>query len=438
MKILDKTLLLLGGSFQQCIAIEKAKALGIRTVLCDYLPDNPGRNLADVFYLQSTTDRDGVLAVAQKEKVDGILAYASDPAAPTAAYVAERMGLPTNPLKAVEILSFKNCFRVHLAAVGLPCPQTVSFAASLTLEAVQAKLQVLPFPFVMKPTDSSGSKGVTVVRQAADVPMALASAKQHSRNGILIAETYLEKEFPHVIGGDIFILDGRIAFDGLMSCIRDPKCALIPGGEIYPSGLRQDQKAAVLDVLSKLIASLGLRFGELNVEVILGPGNIPYVMELGARAGGNFIPLQLSDVSGIDLVQANVLCALGITPENIEFSGNEAVAATCVVHSAEAGIFRRLRIAPELLPSVYRKIMYKKEGDLVEVFNGANQALGILFLRFETVEQLQHFVRGKDELVRVEVEHHVNPLNNIGICRGGVSANDERFAVRLLCGGAGR
>lgn len=438
MKVQDKTLLLLGGSFQQCIAIEKAKALEIRTVLCDYLPNNPGRNLADVFYLQSTTDRDGVLAVARKEKVDGILAYASDPAALTTAFVAEQLGLPTNPLKAVEILSFKKRFRAHLAEVGLPCPQTVSFGASLTLEEVQAKLQALPMPFVMKPTDSSGSKGVTVVRQASDVPMALASAKQHSRNGTLIAETYLEKEFPYVIGGDIFVLNGKIAFDGLMSCIRDPKCALIPGGEIYPSELRPNQKSVVIDVLSKLIVSLGLRFGELNVEVILGSDNTPYVMELGARAGGNFILLQLSDVSGIDLVQANVLCALGITPEKIEFSGNGAAAAICVVHSAEAGIFRRLRIAPEISPSVYRKVMYKREGDPVEVFNGANQALGILFLRFETVEQLQNFVCGKDELVQVEVDSPVNPLNNIEICRGGVSANAECFAVRVLCGGAGR
>ena len=143
-------------------------------------------------------------------------------------------------------------------------------------------------------------------------------------------------------------------------------------------------------------------------------------------------------MSGIDLVQANVLCALGITPEKIEFSGNGAAAAICVVHSAEAGIFRRLRIAPEISPSVYRKVMYKREGDPVEVFNGANQALGILFLRFETVEQLQNFVRGKDELVQVEVDSQVNPLNNIEICRGGVSANAECFAVRVLCGGAGR
>ena len=90
-------ILLLGGSSQQIIAIKTAKRLGLYTVLCDYLIDNPGQYEADKFYLVSTTDKDTVLKVAKQEKVDGVLAYASDPSAPTAAYVAEKMGLPTNP-----------------------------------------------------------------------------------------------------------------------------------------------------------------------------------------------------------------------------------------------------------------------------------------------------------------------------------------------------
>ena len=109
-----KTLLLLGGSDQQVVAIETAKRLGYRTVLCDFLPDNPGQYTADKFYLVSTTDREAVLEVAKKENVDGVLAYASDPAAPTAAYVAETLGLPTNPSCAVETLCNKDLFRDFL------------------------------------------------------------------------------------------------------------------------------------------------------------------------------------------------------------------------------------------------------------------------------------------------------------------------------------
>ena len=102
-----KKILLLGGSRQQVVAIETAKKLGYYTILCDYLSDNPGQNYADKFYLESTTDKEAILKIAEKEKIDGIVAYASDPAAPTAAYVAEKLGLPTNPYESVNILCNK-------------------------------------------------------------------------------------------------------------------------------------------------------------------------------------------------------------------------------------------------------------------------------------------------------------------------------------------
>ena len=108
-----KKILLLGGSAQQIVALKTAKRLGYYTVLCDFLTDNLGQYEADKFYLVSTTDKNAVLEVAKKERIDGVLAYASDPAAPTAAYVAEKMNLPGNPYQSVEILCNKDQFR-HL------------------------------------------------------------------------------------------------------------------------------------------------------------------------------------------------------------------------------------------------------------------------------------------------------------------------------------
>ena len=102
-----KKILLLGGSAQQLVAIRAAKELGYYTVVMDYLPDNPGQYEADKFYGESTTDVEAVYRIAKEEQVEGILAYASDPAALPAAIVAERLGLPTNPAKIVEILGLK-------------------------------------------------------------------------------------------------------------------------------------------------------------------------------------------------------------------------------------------------------------------------------------------------------------------------------------------
>ena len=133
-----KKILLLGGSTQQIPAIEYAKKQGYGTILCDYLPDNPGQHYADRFYCVSTTDQEAILEVAQKEKVDGVVACTSDPAAPTAAYVAEKMRLPTIPYKLVELLTNKDEFRAFLAEHNL-CTQ-ITFLFFIYLKGSKKKI----------------------------------------------------------------------------------------------------------------------------------------------------------------------------------------------------------------------------------------------------------------------------------------------------------
>lgn len=404
----QKSILMLGGSRQQVVAINTAKRLGYRTVLCDYLPDNPGQHAADVFYQESTTDPELMLKIARKEGVSGVLAYSSDPAAPTAAYVAEQLGLPTNPLASVRTLSEKHLFRAHLHKAGLPCPKSQPLPADATaadaLKIVAS--QGMRLPLVIKPTDSSGSKGVSVLPQVdeKDVAAAIAHAAAFSRNRVLVVEEYIQASFPRVIGGDVFVVDGKVAFWGLMSCLRDEALGgLVPIGERNPSGLTPAQTARVKQVVQDLVTSLDLKFGELNVEVIVGEGNTPYFLELGARAGGNMIPVQLSDISGIDLVEANVRYAMGDSSLDVTFEGNDVPLATYVLHTDHAGTFVGLDIAPQLAPHVYRKVMYVEPGDAVEGFDGANKALGIFFLRFDSVAQMEAALAGIQGKIRAVV-----------------------------------
>lgn len=381
-----KTILMLGGSRQQVVAIEKAKELGFRTVLCDYLPDNPGQYFADVFYQESTTDRERMLDIARAEGVSGVLAYSSDPASPTAGYVAERMGLPSNPLSAIEAMSEKHLFRAFLREAGLPCPQAKPFSRNATADEVSRLVEGFRFPVVVKPTDSSGSKGVSVLDDLSDLGAAIAHAGTFSRNDMLICEEYIRKTFPYVVGGDIFVVEGEVRFWGLMSCLRDEGLGgLVPVGKMMPSGLSINENVAVKDVLQRLVTALGVRFGELNVEVIVGEDNVPYVLELGSRAGGNMIPVQLSDASGVDLVAANVLCAMGEDPGDISWDSAECngAFATYVLHSGTNGMFRGVNKSDAIVPHVYREVIYKQQGEPVEAFDGANKALGIEFLRFD-------------------------------------------------------
>ncbi len=145
---------MLGGSLYQVYAIKEAVKMG---VLCNHLrllaPNNPGHQYAHEYYNVSTTDRRLFTSLAKRLQVDGVVAYASNPAAPTAAYVCEKLGLPTSPYNSVEILSQKDLFRRYLAEHNFNVPKYVG--CSSYPEALE-QIKNLTLPVMIKPVDSSG------------------------------------------------------------------------------------------------------------------------------------------------------------------------------------------------------------------------------------------------------------------------------------------
>lgn len=404
-----RTLLQLGGSTQQIVVIEAAKRCGYRTVVCDYLPDNPGQHYADAFYPVSTTDRDAVLEVARAENVEGVLAYSSDPAAPTAAYVAEKLGLPTNPLASVETLSVKTLFREHLRKADFPCPHAVGIPADTLPSQARNLVSSLRFPIVVKPSDSSGSKGVSVLdRSVLDTPDGLADAlekaRTFTRNGMLIAEEHIGLATPTVIGGDIFVKDGRVCFWGLSNCLRTKESPLLPIGETMPLDLPDSLQSKVRSTIQDLVTSLDIRFGELNVEVIIGEGNVPYILELGARAGGAMLPVLLSDASGIDLMRANVMCAMGDDPGALDWQAESECYSIYFLNSEKSGVYRGYSLSPAAQSACYRVVPYQEEGAHVERFEHAGHMLGVLFFRFPDRAQMNAVMGSISDHVSAIVE----------------------------------
>lgn len=398
-----KKILMLGGSAQQVPAIQAAKEMGYHTVLIDYLPDNPGQHVADKWYQESTTDVEAVHRIAEDEGVSGILPYASDPAALPAAVVCERLGLPTNPAKSVEILGVKHKFRQFLQDNGFPCPQKVTFGTTDEFDKAKNEIKSLRFPIVIKPTDSSGSKGVSFLVDLNGFAEAVGHADVYSRNKILIAEEFIERGFPDVIGGDIFVENGRIILYGDMACLRgDNGASLIPIGEKTPNGLNPTQERVVRAELQRIVTALGIRQGELNIEMLLDENDVPYFLELGPRAGGNMIPIQLSDAYGVDLVRANILAAMG-EPINLKPIEPADCFMTYVLHSREDGIFSGVEYSPEIAPYIYRKVIYKQPGDPVEVFDGAGKALGIIFMKFPSPSVMNQFQSTIDSHIRINL-----------------------------------
>ena len=393
-----KKILLLGGSSQQIIAIETAKRLGLYTVLCDYLPDNPGQYHADRFYEISTTDREAVLEIAGKENVDFIIAYASDPAAPTAAYVAEKLGLPTNPYAAVETLCNKDRFRSFLHEHGFNAPEARGYESR---EAAEADAERFVFPVIVKPVDSSGSKGATVLRGADGLGAAADFAFSYSRAHRIIVEEYIEKKHPYLIGGDVFVSEGRVVQWGLMNCHRDDRVnPLVPVGKSYPPMLGEADLRAVKDTLQRLVTELGIRFGPMNVELVIDRNDRVFPIDIGPRSGGNMIPDLLGMIFECDVVEMSIRAAMG---ENVHVKmgdGNPCY-ATLNLHSERPGVFARVELDPLLKKYVIRENIYKAPGDEVRRFANASDALGIVFFRFPDRETMIMMEEHMHEHVRI-------------------------------------
>ena len=397
-----KKILLLGGSAQQIVAIKTAKQLGYYTVLCDFLTDNPGQYEADKFYLVSTTDKAAVLEVAQKEHVDGVLAYASDPAAPTAAYIAEKLGLPGNPCQSVEILCNKDRFRKFLLENGFSAPKANGYAS--VEDALNDKVYY-EYPIIIKPVDSSGSKGATVLHSEEEgLTDALEFAFSFSRCHRVIVEHFIEKRHPYLIGGDVFIEDGKIVLWGLLNCHRDNSVnPLVPVGKSYPLQLETEDVQRVKETLVSMVERLGIRNGSMNVELVVDKSNRVWPIDVGPRSGGNMIPDLLGDMFGVDIAEMSVEAAMGTAIKGNIHEPN-GFYATHNLHSNKNGTYKDIVFSPDIEPYIYRKCLYKKAGDAVEYFDNAAKCLGIVFFKFPDENVMRNILEHINDLITIELQ----------------------------------
>lgn len=378
---------MLGGSAAQVNAIKHAKKLGLHVVLCDYLTDNPGQYVADEYIPVSTTDEKAVLKIAEQQKIDGIVAYASDPAAPTAAYVGNALELPSNPYESVVTLCHKDRYRKFLRKSGFHAPEAASFTSCG--EALDF-FHSIGEEALVKPTDSSGSKGVSWIQTKEDFEKAFHRAMAFSRCKRVLVEQPIRNKYSFILGGDGFIVDGELRFACLMNCHRDAICnPLVPTGKSSPSVLPANENDVVFSEISKALALLDMKMGALNLEVIIDIHDKIFLLEIGPRNGGNLIPEQIRFLTGIDMVDLTIRSTMGMDCSSLKQVLPQGCVASHVIHSRATGVLKKLQIDPWLEEKIFYRLLYKKVGDDVERFDGANQALGILMMRFDEPEEMQ-------------------------------------------------
>ena len=396
-----KRILFLGAGHHQIVPIEYARRAGFYTITCDNRPGNPGHRLADRSYDVSTVDLDGILAVARAERVDAIVTYGSDIAAPTAAYVCEKLGLPGNPYEAVRTLTDKGRFRRFQRECGFFRPEAVTLGGDdLPVEGQPQHVELgsLRYPVIVKPVDSSGGKGITKLAAAHGLVRALRYAISHSISRRAIVEEIVEP-LGYQVCGEGFLQHGRVVFHSFAN--EHFAEFVVPVGESFPSMFDASLVERAVDVLGAMFQRLGMRRGPFNFDLMFTKSGEVFVIEIGPRNGGNRMPEAVKYSTGIDTIQATLDAALG---EAVAFDPPERrFYATYSIHAKKDGVLESITYRDGFRRHIVDEAIYQAPGTAVRAFTMGSNMVGCLILRFEAYAEMLHALDHMERNIDVRV-----------------------------------
>lgn len=398
-----KRLMILGGSRYALPVIKAAHELGCYVITCDYLPDNIAHKYSDEYCNVSIIEKDAVLEAAKKLKIDGIMSFACDPGVVTAAYVAEKLGLPScGPYESVCILQNKGKFRKFLTDNGFNVPVAKGYTS--VNEALR-DVDLFNWPVIVKPTDSAGSKGVTRVDDPDKLKESIEYALSFSHCSEFIIEDFIEQK-GFSSDTDSFSVDGELSFVSF-DCQRFDKNAdnpYTPAAYNWPASISDDHQKELTSEIQRLLKLLNMKTSIYNIETRESTNGKAYIMECSPRGGGNRLAEMLRYATGVDLIKNAVRAAIGEPVEGVEQKPYNGAWAEIILHSDKSGVFKRLELSDEIKANVIEEDLWIQEGTKVGGFSAANEAIGTLVLRFETQEEMLEQMERMDKLVKVITE----------------------------------
>ena len=342
-----------------------------------------------------------MLEVARKEKIDGIVTN-SEPAMPVSSYVGNKLGLPSNPYESILTLSRKDLFRCFLKNNGFNCPQSYD---TDDYRRAMKKISGFRFPLMVKPIDSSGSRGVSRINSVDELKDAFDTAMNFSKLKHIIIEEFIERTHDYMIGGDIFVLNGEVAFWGLMNSMRNNEVnEFVPIGTSFPTFISGEQLGIIKNKVQKIIQLLNIKFGPFNLELMFNMQNELYIIEMNPRNGGNKIPEILKEATGVDILKGGIKTSLGFYDMDLSYRFNKKYMSTYVLHSDKNGILKNIIYDNAIKDNILKTVIDKNIGETVEKFNSADNLIGIVFLEFASLDEMKYKLNHIEELIKIDIQ----------------------------------
>jgi biotin carboxylase len=304
------TIMVVGAGPLQLPAIKRAKEMGLRIISIDMDENAVGRPFSDVFEQVSTIDVSGALRVAKKHKPDGVLTLCTDAPLRVVAAVNDELGLKGIDSRTAELVTNKYSMRKKMRETGIPCP---AFREVTSVSEAESAAVEIHYPVVIKPVDSSGSRGVFLTRDAAELRDFFSSSAHHSRTGKVIVEEFMSGAEVSV---ESLTADGTTWTVAVTDKRVTPPPYFVETGHTQPSSHDGKIIDDIILLTRNVVSMSGLDWSASHSEIKITPSGVRLV-EMGARLGGDFITTHLVPLStGVDMVEAIIKMSLGVLPDH--------------------------------------------------------------------------------------------------------------------------
>ncbi len=278
----SKWLHILGAGIWQVPLIERAKELGYRVFVTDMYKERPGYAIADDHQVIDIRDCKKTLAAAKQTGIHGSLCDGTDVGVPTAAYVADALGLPSIGYETALNFTHKDRMRQKTHHAGLASPR---FQIMTSLSELSNAVQNIGYPLVIKPVDNQSSRGVMCLRTPQGLQAAAQTAFEHSVRHTVLVEEWIQGTEVTV---ESFCWDGKITAVGVSDKVHFEHVPQVASRLTYPPAVASNRLSEIVKVNQAVIKALGLQTGVTHAEYILSPKGV-FPIDIAARGGGSRI-----------------------------------------------------------------------------------------------------------------------------------------------------
>lgn len=377
-----------------------------------------GHPYADKNVFADFSDKEKMLELARQENVQAVCSGCNDFALLSTVYVCEKLGLPGHDSYATSLkLHHKDKYRALATRLDIPTPRAITvtttdadnnfadFEAAVAGSNTALNGTALTFPLIVKPVDLTGGKGIHRVATIEEARTAYKDAASRTRQDHIVVEEFVQGT-NH--GFSAMLVKGKVAFafaDNEQYYINK----YMVSGANSPSSTSVAGLAKLRDYSEHIAKELHLVDGILHIQYIEKADGTPVIIEICRRPPGDLYIKFVKYATGVDYPKFIIMAETGMDISSIaDVPSNGFWLRHCLMADRQAGengckgIVRNVLFAPEIEQNIVEKFLWYKPGEIVA--DKLIYKAGIVFFKFDTLEEMQNKTARMTELAKVIVE----------------------------------